>query len=120
MANSILMLNAIDDALAAADLPRALDASQVYTDWRKAGGFASAADLARLKEMKTRYRKLKYPHRITIDQWCLDNGYNDVSDAQDLLQDSVMPALCDEGCSVEPDGRCAHGCPSPLIAMGMI
>ena len=34
--------------------------------------------------------------------------------------DSVMPALCDEGCEVEPDGYCPHGAPSLLLAAGLI
>jgi hypothetical protein len=32
----------------------------------------------------------------------------------------VVPACCTEGCEVEPDGTCEHGCPSPLIALGII
>jgi hypothetical protein len=34
--------------------------------------------------------------------------------------DSVVPACCDEGCQVEPDGRCEHDCPSILLALGVI
>jgi hypothetical protein len=64
--------------------------------------------------------KPRNPHRITMRQWLDQEGYANVEDAQDVLQDSVMPALCDEGCQVEPDGRCSHGCPSPLLAMGLI
>jgi len=60
------------------------------------------------------------PHRISMKRWMEENGYENLEDAQDTLQDSVMPALCDEGCEVEPDGKCPHGCPSPLIAMGII
>lgn len=36
------------------------------------------------------------------------------------LTDSLVPACCDEGCEVEPDGHCEHGHPSVLIKMGMI
>jgi len=64
--------------------------------------------------------KVKNPHRISIKAWCEMHGYDDIMDAGDLLQDSVMPALCDEGCDVEPDGRCEHNCPSPLLALGLI
>jgi hypothetical protein len=31
-----------------------------------------------------------------------------------------VPACCTEGCEVEPDGRCEHGCPSILLAAGII
>jgi hypothetical protein len=36
-----------------------------------------------------------------------------------LVTDSVCPALCDEGCEVEPDGVCEHDAPSLLIALGL-
>ncbi len=35
----------------------------------------------------------------------------------EVCDDSVVPAMCTEGCEVEPDGRCSHGCPSPLVAL---
>lgn len=34
--------------------------------------------------------------------------------------DSVVPACCEDGCEVEPDGTCSHGHPSILIAIGVI
>jgi len=34
--------------------------------------------------------------------------------------ESVMPACCEELCSVESDGTCSHGHPSILIELGMI
>lgn len=37
-----------------------------------------------------------------------------------LVMDSVCPALCSEYCEVEPDGTCEHGCPSILLALGLI
>ena len=60
------------------------------------------------------------PHRITMAQWLENQGYDSIEEAEEVLMDSVMPALCDEGCDVEPDGRCEHNCPSPLLAMGLI
>lgn len=39
---------------------------------------------------------------------------------QDELMDSIVPACCSEGCEVEPDGKCSHGFPSVLLAMGVI
>lgn len=62
--------------------------------------------------------------RITIKQYREDNGYESEEDwtlhVNSLVMDSVCPALCDEGCEVEPDGRCEHGHPSVLIALGLI
>ena len=34
--------------------------------------------------------------------------------------DDIYPALCSEGCQVEPDGHCPHGAPSLLLALGLI
>jgi hypothetical protein len=34
--------------------------------------------------------------------------------------EGTAPACCTEGCIVEPDGRCPHGCPSGLIVLGVI
>ncbi|MEY3311797.1 MAG: hypothetical protein RL348_1130, partial [Bacteroidota bacterium] len=33
--------------------------------------------------------------------------------------DGPVPAICSEGCEVEPDGRCSHGNPSILIQIGI-
>lgn len=38
----------------------------------------------------------------------------------DLMDAGVVPACCDDGCEVEPDGNCPHGHESVLLAMGMI
>ena len=59
-------------------------------------------------------------HLITISEWLSENGFESLEDAESMLMDSVMPALCDEFCDVEPDGKCTHGCPSPLLALGLI
>lgn len=48
---------------------------------------------------------------VAVEQWLFDEDY---------VTDSVVPALCWEGCTVEPDGRCEHGNPSILLALGMI
>lgn len=48
----------------------------------------------------------------------------DSPEAMEVIQawvmDSVVPACCDEGCEVEPDGQCEHDCPSVLIALGLM
>jgi hypothetical protein len=66
-------------------------------------------------------RKFKNPHRIPVRQVAQDAGYPDLHDALNhWCIDSVVPACCDEGCEVEPDGRCEHNCPSALLAVGLI
>jgi len=44
----------------------------------------------------------------------------DEDELYNFVIDSVVPACCTEGCQVEPDGYCKHGCPSILIELGMI
>ena len=59
----------------------------------------------------------KNPYRIPVAQLLaeLDGG-----DLCEMMMDSVVDACCTEGCQVEPDGVCEHGCPSILRAAGMI
>lgn len=63
----------------------------------------------------------KNPHRISLKTVAENEGCENV---EELLEtygtDSVVPACCSEGCHVEPDGRCEHGCPSILLALGVI
>ena len=69
-------------------------------------------------------KKPPNPHRIGLKKWREDEGLTDPDAFTERLgeyvSDSICPALCDEGCEVEPDGRCSHGCPSILLALGMI
>ena len=37
-----------------------------------------------------------------------------------FLEQGWIPALCAENCSVELDGHCSHGHPSPFIELGLI
>ena len=65
--------------------------------------------------------KPKNPNRISLKQAAEDEGYESVMEyLEEGCSDSVVTALCIHGCSVEPDGRCEHGCPSPLLAAGLI
>jgi hypothetical protein len=48
-------------------------------------------------------KKVKVPGLKTLEKW-VDNGISKATD----------------GCSVEPDGSCVHGCRSWLIELGMI
>ena len=66
-------------------------------------------------------KKPRNPHRITLAECAENEGYESVEELVEAFGfDSVMPALCDEGCQVEPDGTCEHGCPSLMIAAGLI
>ena len=59
--------------------------------------------------------KTKNPYRISVAETLAMHGL-DLEDCGD----SIVPACCAEGCEIEPDGRCEHGCPSVLIALGII
>jgi hypothetical protein len=60
-------------------------------------------------------------HRLTLEEFLEQDGrtLEDISQAV-IFGEENAPALCDEGCEVEPDGTCPHGCPSILRAAGMI
>jgi hypothetical protein len=61
------------------------------------------------------------PYRMKLIALAKSYGYADVTEfVTEACDDSVVPACCTEGCEVEPDGTCEHGCPSPLIALGII
>ena len=62
----------------------------------------------------------KNPHRISYKEVIADSGMTEDEALSRWSVDSIVPACCDEGCEVEPDGRCEHGCPSALIAAGLI
>lgn len=64
--------------------------------------------------------KVKNPYRISLASLAKQYGFDDKQDFILTLDDSVVPACCSEGCEVEPDGRCEHGCPSALLAFGII
>lgn len=63
----------------------------------------------------------KNPYRISLRELRDEYGYDTTAEFLECeCSDSVVPALCREGCQVEPDGRCEHNCPSPLLALGVI
>ena len=61
---------------------------------------------------------------ISLKEFREEHGIITGSDMMDALtdwsMDSIVPALCSEGCEVEPDGRCSHDQPSILLRMGMV
>lgn len=62
--------------------------------------------------------------KISVKQWREKYDVTDDAGFQEALEEATMddgcPAMCSEGCYVEPDGKCPHGGPSLLRAMGMI
>ncbi len=46
--------------------------------------------------------------------------FHGIDDLVSLAFESIVPACCDEGCEVEPDGFCEHGYPSILLKLGVI
>lgn len=58
---------------------------------------------------------------ISPDQAAQDAGYEDVVDLlESVIMDSLCPACCKDGCEVEHDGTCEHGCPSVMLELGII
>jgi hypothetical protein len=63
----------------------------------------------------------RHAHRLTMEEFLEQDGRTLEEICQSVLfAKENAPALCDEGCEVEPDGTCPHGCPSILRAVGMI
>ena len=57
----------------------------------------------REKHPENEYQKARVPSMATLERWS---------------EDGICEAM--DGCRVEPDGTCAHGYPSWLLAIGMI
>ena len=62
--------------------------------------------------------------RMTLKEFREEHGIESGTDMLNALDswsvDAIVPALCHDGCEVEPDGECEHGNPSILIRMGVI
>ena len=64
---------------------------------------------------------MSIPKRVTVSKLVQDEGFEDVVEACELwVSEGICPAVCEDGCQVEPDGMCPHGHPSALIVLGMI
>lgn len=73
-----------------------------------------------IQRMKT---KSYNPYRISATEALENEGFTPDTLEQftrNALWEATAPACCTEGCVVEPDGACSHGCPSILIALGVI
>ena len=60
------------------------------------------------------------PFRITAREVAEREGVDLMELLEEATFNGACPACCTEGCEVEPDGRCEHGCPSVMLAVGMI
>ncbi len=57
---------------------------------------------------------------LAINEYLKRDGRSLMEIAESVMFEDDAPALCDDGCEVEPDGKCCHGCPSILRAAGLI
>lgn len=55
--------------------------------------------------------------RISVEHTLRMHGIENI---EELESESVVPACCEEGCEVEPDGVCEHRHPSVFLALGII
>ena len=72
----------------------------------------------KMEQEQLRIKNYNKSLRISVAKACELHDF-DMYDMSSMM-DSVVPACCDAGCEVEPDGRCEHGHPSILLAMGML
>lgn len=70
---------------------------------------------AAVRDKKNPYR---IPAREVLEDWGVDPS--DEGALMEFLGGGSVPACCREGCEVEPDGVCPHGCPSVLLSCGLI
>lgn len=62
--------------------------------------------------------------KMSLADWMKSYGFEDDEEAMEFLQMESMngtcPAMCEEDCTVEPDGECPHGNKSVMLEMGLI
>jgi hypothetical protein len=60
-------------------------------------------------------------HQLTLNELLRREGrsFEEIAEAV-MFGDENAPALCSEGCEVEPVGTCEHGFPSLLRAAGLM
>jgi len=63
----------------------------------------NAAELQGILNARNKLKHRKQPSQATLERW-MNNGGCEATD----------------GCWVEPDGRCEHGCESWLLVLGLI
>jgi len=76
-----------------------------------------------LMPLQTIMKTKANPYLITATEALENEGFTPDTLEQftrNAMWEATSPACCTEGCVVEPDGSCPHGCPSILIALGLI
>lgn len=74
-----------------------------------------------MKTTQLTAKKTENPYRIKATEALKEEGFTSLdSFARHVIWDGECRACCSDGCMVEPDGCCHHGCPSILLALGMI
>ena len=59
--------------------------------------------------------------RITVEELCDRMGMDRIDELLARYGSaSAVPALCEHGCFVEPDGHCPHGNPSVLLDLNIL
>lgn len=58
--------------------------------------------------------------KITLTELCEQEGLSEDEMIEQFGNDDVVPACCDQGCYVEPDGTCEHGGKSFILEMKLI
>lgn len=59
--------------------------------------------------------------KLTVSELLEIEGYETAEElASELIDASSIPAMCSEGCYIEPDGYCSHGHPSFFLELGII
>lgn len=57
--------------------------------------------------------------KLTLQEVAKIEGYESIEDMLAFyLTERVIPACCEDGCEVKPDGECFHGHPSIFIEFG--
>ena len=72
------------------------------------------SDISSLRSRYTKVGRLTVAETLDREDLTLDELY------RDSLWNATAPALCEEGCRIEPDGHCEHGHPSLLLEAGVI
>jgi hypothetical protein len=98
----------------------------LVTSWKLnfPGDSTGNCGVRRAIDAHTNHMKTKTnPYLITATEALENEGFtpDTLEDfTRNAMWEATSPACCTEGCVVEPDGTCSHGCPSILIALGLI
>jgi hypothetical protein len=86
----------------------------------EAGGIVMIQEPEEEKKFEELVNEKPQVTRISIEQLEKQTGMSCDDLMAEATFDGICYALCSYGCETEPDGRCSHGNPSILLAMGVI